>query len=174
MSGKGIRDLMGLNRANFKTVEKDYSDITSRIVGNEDLLKLLYFNTPDCLDEDKHKITPEIITEIVRDNIRLVPSVKVPDNKGSYIIITFDSFALNNNNPEFMNNVILMDVLCPSDVWMMDSYMMRPFRIMHELQEMFHEKPLNGIGKVYFLGANLLNLGDYTGYQMAFSVINDV
>ena len=57
---------------------------------------------------------------------------------------------------------------------MMDSYMMRPFRMMHEVQRMLHDKPLNGIGKVYFMGANLLNLGDYNGYQMAFSVINDV
>ena len=73
-----------------------------------------------------------------------------------------------------MNNVILMDVLCPEDTWMMDSYMMRPFKIMHELQRMFHDKPLNGIGKVFFMGANLLNLGDYVGYQMAFSVIYDV
>lgn len=175
MSGQGIKDLMGLNRANFSTVEKDFADITGRILANETILKLLYFNSPDCLDKkDKYEITGDIISDLITNNIRLVPSVSVPTNKGSYIIITFDGFALNQHNPEFMNNVILIDVLCPVDTWMMDSYMMRPFRIMHELQETFHEKTLNGIGKVFFIGANLLNLGDYNGYQMAFSVINDV
>lgn len=169
-----IRDMMNLNRADFGTVEKDFADITSRILANDDIVKLLYFNSPDCLTEGKAIITEEILADVVKDNLRIVPSVKVPENKGSYIIVTFDSFAPNTHNPEFMNNLFLLDVLCPSDNWMMDSYMMRPFRIMHELQRMFHEKPLNGIGKAYLLGANLLNLGDYTGYQMAFSVINDV
>lgn len=170
----GIRDMMGLNKANFSTVEKDFEDITSRILSNDTIIKLLYFNTPDCLTKGKVEITSEVIEDIVKQNLRIVPSVKVPENKGSYIIITFDSFSTNENNPEFMDNLILMDVLCPDDVWMMDSYMMRPFRIMHELQHLFNDRPLNGIGKVYFLGANLLNLGDYSGYQMAFSVINDV
>lgn len=174
MAGTGIRDMMGLNRADFGTVEKDFADLTSKIMSNDDLMKLMYFNTPDCLDEGKFEITPEIMEEIAKENLRIVPSVRVPENKGSYMIITFDSFSPNRDNPEFMNNLILVDVLCPVDVWMMDSYMMRPFRMMHEVQKMLHDKPLNGIGKVYFMGANLLNLGDYNGYQMAFSVINDV
>lgn len=169
----GIRELMGLDRADFSTVEKDFEDIVSRILGNENILKLLYFNTPDCLEKGKTDITPEIINEIASENLRIVPSLRVPKNKGSYIIITFDSFSPNRENQEFMDNIILFDVLCPSELWMMDDYMMRPFRIMHELQRMFNDKPLNGIGKVYSLGASLLNLGDYNGYQLAFSVIND-
>lgn len=169
-----LKEMMGLNRADFGTVEKDFADITNRIMSNEDVVKLLYYNTPDALQEGKTKVTEKILNEVATDNIRIVPSLRVPENKGSYLIITFDSFTPNANNPEFMNNLFLIDVLCPSDVWMMDSYMMRPFRIMHELQRMFNDRPLNGIGKAYLLGASLLNLGDYTGYQMAFSVINDV
>lgn len=169
----GIREMMGLDKANFSTVEKDFEDVTSRILGNENIVKMLYFNAPDCLSDDKYEITQSVISDVVKQNLRIVPFVDFPENKGSYIIVNFDSFALNEENPEFMNNLILMDVLCPIDTWMMDSYMMRPFRIMHELQKLFHDKPLNGIGKVYLLGANLLNLGEYSGYQMAFSVIND-
>lgn len=170
----GIRELMGLNKADFSTVEKDFADITSRILSNENIIKLLYFNSPDCLSNEKIKVTDEIIAEVVKENLRIIPSIRIPENKGSYVIVTFDSFSPNANNPEFMNNLFLIDVLCPSDNWMMDSYMMRPFKIMHEIQRLFNDKPLNGIGKAYLLGANLLNLGDYTGYQMAFSVINDV
>ena len=128
----GIRDIMGLNKADFSTVEKDFSDITGRIMANETILKLLYFNSSDCLNNKDLVITPEIIGEVVKENLKIVPSLKVPKNKGSYIIITFDSFSENSHNPEFMNNVILMDVLCPEDTWIMDSYMMRPFKIMKE------------------------------------------
>jgi hypothetical protein len=73
-----------------------------------------------------------------------------------------------------MDNAIFMDVLCPIDVWMMDNYMMRPFRIMNELQTAFDKQKLNGIGVVNFITADLLTLGDYAGYQMSYSVINDV
>ena len=85
----GIRDIMGLNKADFSTVEKDYADITSRILSNENIVKMLYYNTPDCLENGKTEITPEVIEEVVKQNLRIVPSVKVPDNKGSYIIISF-------------------------------------------------------------------------------------
>ena len=91
----GIRDMMGLNKANFSTVEKDFEDITSRILSNDTIIKLLYFNTPDCLTKGKVEITSEVIEDIVKQNLRIVPSVKVPENKGSYIIITFDSFSMN-------------------------------------------------------------------------------
>lgn len=171
---KTIRGMMDLDRADFGTVEKDFADLTERILSNETLVKLMYFNTPNCLSKDETEITPDIIEEIAKENLRIVPSVKIPKNKGSYIIISFDSFMINAENPEYMDNLILIDILCPVDVWMMDSYMMRPFRMMHEIQKMLHGKPLNGIGKVHLRGANLLNLGDYNGYQMVFSVINDV
>ena len=54
----GIRDMMGLNKANFSTVEKDFTDITERIMANETILKLLYFNSPDCLTNKNLVIAP--------------------------------------------------------------------------------------------------------------------
>jgi hypothetical protein len=45
---------------------------------------------------------------------------------------------------------------------------------MNELQTAFDKQKLNGIGVVNFITADLLTLGDYAGYQMSYSVINDV
>lgn len=168
-----IRSMAGLDQANFSTVEKDFSELTKRIFGNQKILKMLYYNSKDCIK--LADITDQnILDEIAEQNIRIIPNLQIPENKGSYIIITFDQFSPNATNPEFVDNLMLIDILCPIDTWMMDSYMMRPFRIMHELNGLLDKSKFNGIGKVNFMGANLLNLGDYTGYQIAYAVINDV
>jgi len=168
-----IRDMMGLNQANFSTVEKDFSVLIGKIFENQNLLKLLYYNDADCLS--KPDITDNnILNEISQENVRIVPNLKVPKNEGSYLIITFDQFSPNLNNPEFLDNSILIDVLCPVDLWVMDSYMLRPFKIMHEINSFIDKRKFNGIGKVNFLGSALLNLEDYVGYQLIYSVINDV
>ena len=173
MAGTGIKDMMGINKANFSTVEKDLRDITTRFLSNETLMKLLYFNTPDCLSNESYALTPDIMREVAQKNIRTIPSLEIPDNKSSFLIVTFDRFMPNQTNSEFMDNMVLIDVLCPVDAWTMESYMMRPFHIMHEVQNELDNKTLNGIGKVYFMGSDVLNLGEYVGYKMAFSVIND-
>lgn len=169
-----IKEMMEINRADFSTVEKDFEEITTRILSNEDLVKLLYFSAPDCLRNEEYVVTPEILETVAQQHVKIVPSLKIPENEGSYIIITFDNFVINPSNPEFMDNIIFMDVMSPIEAWVMDSYMLRPFRIKHELQREFSGKPLNGIGKMSFITSNILNLGDYVGYQMAFKVINDV
>ena len=168
-----IREMMGLDQVNFATAEKDLAKITEKIMGNQKILKLLYYNTSDCLS-NADITDAAILSEIANDNVRIVPNLKIPINTGSYLMITFDQFSINATNPEYMDNLIIIDVLCPIDVWMMDDYMLRPYKLMHELNIMLDKKKLNGIGKINFIGANLLNLGDYTGYQLAYSVINDV
>jgi len=168
-----IREMMLLNQANFSTVAKDLEDLVSKIFSNQKILKLLYYNTSDCLN-NPDIVDNNILNIIARDNIRIIPRLTIPENLGSYIIITFDQFTPNIENPQYMDNMLLIDVLCPTDLWIMDNYMLRPFKIMHEINLLVDKRKFNGIGNVNFIGANLLNLGDYTGYQLAYSVINDV
>ena len=56
----GIRDIMGLNKANFSTVEKDFEDITSRILSNEEYYKITIFQYPRLFDKGKVEITSQI------------------------------------------------------------------------------------------------------------------
>ena len=166
-------DLRTPRQKNFATVEQDFQKIVERIFENQDVLKMLYYNTSDCTTKEDI-IDETILKEISDNNVRIIPNLKIPENKGSIIVITFNNFLPNQSNPKFMDNAIFMDVLCPIDTWMMDNYMMRPFRIMNELQTSFDKQKLNGIGVVNFITADLLTLGDYAGYQMSYSVINDV
>ncbi len=166
-------DLRIPQQQNFLNIEKDFEKISAKLLLNQNILKLIYYNDKNCLS--KEDITSaEMLIDISKNNIRLSPNIDVPENKGSYVIVTFDHFTPNATNPKYMDNIIYFDVLCPRDKWQMDNYMFRPFHIMHEIQSEFDKQKLNGIGTMQFVKANLLNLGDYSGYQLGYLVINDV
>lgn len=165
---------MAENRFNFAQIEQELEMIIEKFVENQNLLKLLYYNDKNALE--KEDITDEkILNEILRQNIKIIPEVKIPERQNSFIIITFDSYEKNYSNPEFIDNTIYIDVLCPldEDILKMNKYMLRPQLIMSEIQKEIAESRLTGIGKVEFNNALTLNLGTYWGYRMNYSVINN-
>ena len=53
--------------------------------------------------------------------------------------------------------------------------MLRPYKIMHEIDGMLNRSRLNGIGKVDFVSANSLILSEeLAGFTLVYRVINDV
>lgn len=165
---------MAENRFNFAQIEQELEMIIERFAENQNLLKLLYYNDKDALE--KEDITDEkILNEILRQNIKIIPEVKIPERQNSFIIITFDSYEKNYSNPEFIDNTIYIDILCPldEDILRMNKYMLRPQLIMSEIQKEIAESRLTGIGEVEFNNALTLNLGTYWGYRMNYSVINN-
>lgn len=168
-------DLRKPRQVNFLTIQKDYEKILERFFSNQTLLKLLYHNTPDSLEQPDIE-DDETLTEISKENIRIIPRIKIPSRKNSFMVIYFDNFTPNQTNPKFMDNNIYIEILCPNEdsIMMMDNYMLRPHRIMHEVNEMLDKTKLNGIGVVNFIGADSINLGEYYGYRLSYTVINDV
>jgi hypothetical protein len=165
-------DLTNTNtKTNFLETGKDTEIIVGKIANNQDLLKLLYYNDSDALEKDD--ITDaDLIKKIFKDNIRRKPLVEVPEELNSFMIITFDSFTPS-ENPEFRDNLISFDVLCPMEAWdNLGDYLTRPLLILHHLSAMFHNQKLAGIGKAKFFSADILNIGPYAGYQIVFSVTN--
>jgi len=159
------------NGTNFLDTATDLEVIVGKILNNQDLLKLLYYNDGDCLERED--ITdPAILKDIMRNNIRVKPKLEIPEETNSYIVITFDSFTPS-ENPQYRDNLVIFDVLCPIESWdNLGSYLLRPMAIQHQLSSMFHKQKLSGIGVAQFNTSDLLNLGPYSGYQLVFSVTN--
>ncbi len=163
-----------ITRSNFDSTGKDLYRIMERMLGNQNLLKLLKYSTPDALTS-KEDLTEEEKSELINTQIKVVPQLPIPEEEGSYVIVGFDNFIPNETNPEFRDNVITFDVLCYMDSWIMDDYMLRPYKIMHEIDEMFNKSKLNGIGRVDYISSNSLILSsELAGFTMMYRVINDV
>ena len=158
-------------KSSFLSAEKDMNIIVDRMMKNDRLKKMLYYTTRDCLN--KPKLTDDQTFELFGKNIKIVPKLYVDGSVLNYIIISFDNFIPNGDNPEFRDNVIEFDIVCHIDQWHMKDFELRPYKIAAELDTMFNNQRLTGIGKLEFLGANQIILTDeYAGLCVMYQAIH--
>ena len=158
-------------KSSFLGLEKDMDIIMNLILKNENLKKMLYYTTPDCLN--RSNLTEEETLKLFGKNIKIVPKLQVDGEVMNYIIISFDNFATNAKNPEFRDNIIEFDIICHFDEWHLKDYQLRPYRIAAELDSMLNEKRLTGIGKIEFLSGNQMILTDeYAGLCLIYQIIH--
>jgi hypothetical protein len=134
-------------KSSFLSTEKDMSLIVNMILKNENLKKMLHYTSRDCLS--KPNITEDESLDLFGKNIKLVPKLYVDGEVLNYIIISFDNYS-KNSNPEFRDNIIEFDIICHFDQWTMRDFQLRPYRIAAELDSMFSDRHLTGIGTYNF------------------------
>lgn len=157
--------------SSFLSVEKDMEIITEKMLKNERLKRLLYYTTKDALD--RPPIGEDATYELFGKNIKIVPKLYIDGSVLSYIIISFDNFTPNVTNPEFRDNIISFDILCHFDQWELQGFSLRPYKIAAEIDSMFNNKRLTGIGTLQFLGANQLILNDeFAGVSLMYQAIH--
>ncbi len=160
-------------QSSFATAQKDLFRLVQLLVGNENLKRMLFYQTKDALV--KPRLTSDQTLSLLNKNIRVIPKLSIEEDTNAYVIITFDNFVTNATNPEFRDNTITFDIICHLNSWVMDNYQLRPYMIMGEIDSMVNLQKLNGIGTAEFLGANQLLLSDeLAGYTLTYRVINDV
>lgn len=147
-------------KSSFLSLEKDTSIIMNKILGNERLKRLLYYTTPDALA--RPNITEEQSIELIGKNIKIVPKMKVDNEVLNYLFIIFDNFT-ETDNPEFRDNLVEFDIVCHFDQWNLKDFALRPYKIAGELDSMFNKSKLTGLGRLNFVSANQLLLGDEFG-----------
>jgi hypothetical protein len=77
----------------------------------------------------------------------------------NYIIINFKNFTPS-ENPEFRDNIIEFDIICHFDQWQLQDFALRPYKIAAEIDSMFNNTHLTGIGTLQFVGATQTVLTD--------------
>lgn len=157
--------------SSFLSVEKDMEIITNKILKNERLKRLLYYTTKDALD--KPDIGEDASLELFGKNIKIVPKLYIDGSVLNYIIISFDNFTPNAENPEFRDNIISFDVICHFDQWNLKGFALRPYKIAAEIDSMFNDKHLTGIGTLQFMGASQLAINDeFAGFNLMYQAIH--
>ena len=157
--------------SSFLSVEKDLDIITLNLMKNERIKKLLYYTTPDALD--RPNLSRENTQELFEKNIKLIPKLYVDKAVLNYILINFDNFAPNETNPEFRDNTIVFDIVCHFDQWNLGDFKLRPYKIAAEIDTMFNNKHLTGIGKLQFMGATQMVINDeFAGISLMYAAIH--
>lgn len=148
-------------KSSFLSINKDLDIIISRILKNERLQKLLYYPVRNALDQKN--LTEDQQMELLEKNIKIVPKILVDYETQTYIVIEFNNFATNDSNPEFRDNSITFVIYCNYDQWQLNDFNLRPYRIAAELDSMFNNTRLTGIGKLEFVHAYQTLIDDTYG-----------
>ena len=135
------------------------------------ITKYEFYRQKDCLQGAN--LTQEQIYSMINNQIKIVPMLQVTTECPIYVLIIMDNFKPNATNPEFRDNIIEFDIICHFDQWHMKDFALRPYKIAAELDTMFDEQRLTGIGKLEFLGANQMILTDeYAGLCVMYKAIH--
>lgn len=158
-------------KSSFLSVEKDMAIISKELLKNERIKKLLYYTTADALE--KPYLTQEESSNLFGKNIKLIPKLTVDSELLNYVFIRFRNFLPNSTNPEFRNNIIEFDIVCPFEMWGLKDFQLRPYRIAAEIDSDFNKKQLTGIGRLEYNGADQMVLNDrFAGICLTYRTIH--
>lgn len=156
--------------SSFMSVDKDLSLITSWMLKNKNLCKMLYYTDRDALD--RPNLTEEQKYSLMNKQIKIVPKIYVDSSVLAYIIISMDNFTPS-ENPQFRDNIITFDIICHFDQWHLQDFQLRPYRIAAELDSMFNNEHLTGIGELHFMGASQIILSDeFAGLTLMYQAVH--
>lgn len=150
-------DNVKMPKSSFLSMEKDTSLIVNKMLDNPRLKRLLYYTSKDALN--RPNLNEDQSLNLINKNIKIVPKLYVDGSVLNYIIINFDKF-LPSKNPEFRDNIIEFDIICHFDQWQLQDFALRPYKIAAEIDSMFNNTHLTGIGLLQFVGATQTVLTD--------------
>jgi hypothetical protein len=155
---------------NFTSLAVDLQIVVNKIVKNDNICKLLYYNSPDALSQPN--LTPEQKSELMNKNIKVVPVLEKDNETSNLIIVQFDKFIPNETDATtYIEFIISFDIFCYSKNWILDDYMLRPYKIMSELNTMFNMSKLRSSGPINFIGASSLLINEnLSGYSLMYKV----
>ena len=138
---------------NCREIGENLQKIVTRLMANDDLVKLLYFNDADPFIHDA--LTDQEKKDLIFNKlIKIIPKVTSHETTQSVIAIRVVNGLKNASNNEFRNVRIGIEVFVPWDQWLFKSTNLRPFAILGLIQESLDGKTINGLGK--------LSGGDFT------------
>ena len=150
-------DNVKMPKSSFLSMEKDTSLIVNKMLDNPRLKRLLYYTSKDALN--RPNLNEDQSLDLINKNIKIVPKLYVDGSVLNYIIINFDKF-MPSENPEFRDNIIEFDIICHFDQWQLQDFALRPYKIAAEIDSMFNNTHLTGIGLLQFVGATQTVLTD--------------
>jgi hypothetical protein len=121
--------------------------IVRRLLENDDLVKLLYFEDKDPLSHEN--LTSEFKQkEIFEKLIKVVPMIGTNTDSKSRLVVYITRGSKLAQNNEFKNVVIKVSIFTPLTNWIIKDTNLRPFAILGQTQASLDGKTINGLGRL--------------------------
>lgn len=159
-----------MSQRNFATMGESLFRIINKIMDNQTICRLLKYQDANPLSEDKPQVDG---ADLLHNQIIMVPRIPEDGIECSFVIVVFDQFVVNPNNPDFKISRIRFDVVCPYEEWVVNAGSLRPYLIMECLDDMFNGSKLSGLGKLQFTHSTPLTLSPQMGGYSLYYQINE-
>ena len=157
---------MAAAQRRFAVLGENLFKVVNRLIDNQTICRLLKYQNSNPLDEDLEDVDG---LSLLNKQLIIVP--KIPENNDvecSYIIVVFDKYVENPSNPDYKLCTLRFEIVCPYEEWLINENSLRPYLIMQEIDSIFNQAELSGIGKLRFSHCVPLTLspqmGGYTLY----------
>lgn len=160
-----------MSQRRFAIMGDDAFRIVNKLISNQRICRLLKYSVRNPFSEELEDVDG---LELINKQVLMIPKLYDDDNwKTSYITAVFENFVINELNPDFKRTTLRFDIACPYDEWLLDTQSLRPYSLMEEVDTMFNNSKLAGIGTLQFHRSDLLNISPQLGgYTMRY-LIND-
>ena len=154
----------------FAVMGTNTFNIANKIMQNQRVCRLLKYEVRDPFDKDKYPDVDGI--DLLGKQILIVPKIfDDSTEKMSYVTAVFSNFIVNAINPDYKISTIRFDIACPYEEWMLSEHSLRPYLIMQEIDDMFNQAQMSGIGTLSFVRADALTLTPWIGgYSMVYQI----
>ena len=132
---------------NCAELGENLQKIVKRLLANDDLVKLLYYEQDDPTGQPALSMEMKE-KEVFEKLIKTVPRVGTKDTAKSVIVVYVQRAGKLSGNKEFRNVRILVDVIVPLTQWYIRDTNFRPFAILGQVQSSLDDKTVNGLGKI--------------------------
>ena len=154
----------------FAVMGTNTFNVANKLMSNQKLCRLLKYQVRDPFDPVKYPDVDGV--DLLNKQIMIVP--KICDDsteKTSYVVAMFSGFTTNMLNPDYKLSTVRFDVACPYDEWVLNDKSLRPYLLMQEIDDMFNQAQMAGIGTLQFVRADSLVLTPQIGgYSMLYQI----
>ena len=154
----------------FAVMGTNTFNIANKLMQNQRLCRLLKYPVRDPFNEEKYQNVDGL--DLLNKQILIIPKIfDDSTEKMSYVTAIFSNFTVNMINPDFKLSTVRFDIACPYDEWVLNGHSLRPYLIMQEVDDMFNQAQMAGIGTLSFVRAEALVLTPQIGgYSMVYQI----
>lgn len=154
----------------FAVMGTNAFNIANKLMSNQRLCRLLKYQVRDPFNEEKYPNVDGVT--LLNKQIMIMPKIfDDSTEKTSYVVAMFSNFVTNALNPDFKISTVRFDVACPYDEWVLDERSLRPYLMMQEIDDMFNQAKMAGIGTLQFVRAESIVLTPQIGgYSMLYQI----
>lgn len=154
----------------FAVMGTNTFNIANKLMSNQRLCRLLKYQVRDPFNKEKYPDVDGIA--LLNKQIMIVPKIfDDSTEKTSYVVAIFSNFITNTLNPDFKLSTVRFDIACPYDEWVLNEHSLRPYLMMQEIDNMFNQAQMAGIGTLQFVRAESIVLTPQIGgYSMLYQI----